>query len=152
MRGINHVKVAVPTEDAEQMALFRWAELQAGTYPELRLLFHIPNGGSRGKAEAGRFRAMGVKAGVPDLFLPVAHGSVHGLFIEMKRTKGGRVSKEQQQWMNQLWEQGYAAYVCCGWEQAARTIKIYLTTDWAEETRKFIDDFGKGSLHIGREG
>ena len=146
------VTTTYPTEDQEQMALINWARMQEKRYPELRLLFHIPNGGSRGKAEAGRFRAMGVKSGVPDLFLPVPHGSVHGLFIELTRTKGGRVSKDQQQWINQLWEQGYAAYVCCGWEQAARTIKIYLTTDWAEETRQFIDNFGKGILHIGREG
>ena len=120
------VTTTYPTEDAEQMALFRWAELQAGKYPELRLLFHIPNGGSRGKAEAGRFRAMGVKAGVPDLFLPVARGTWHGLFIEMKRRKGGRVSPEQEDWMQALVFQGYAAIVCHGMEEAAREIAHYL--------------------------
>lgn len=60
-----------PTEDVEQMCLFRWADAQSGKYPELSLMYHIPNGGKRGKAEAGRFRAMGVKSGVPDIFLPV---------------------------------------------------------------------------------
>jgi len=123
------VKVGVPTEDAEQMALFRWAELQAGKYPELRLLFHIPNGGSRGKAEAGRFRAMGVKAGVPDLFLPVARdGPIprHGLFIELKRTKRGRVSAEQAAWITELRARGYTAEVCYGWEEAAQEIMHYL--------------------------
>ena len=61
-----------PTEDTEQMCLFRWADAQSGKYPELSLMYHIPNGGKRGKAEAGRFRAMGVKSGVPDIFLPFA--------------------------------------------------------------------------------
>lgn len=51
-----------PTEDVEQMCLFRWADAQSGKYPELSLMYHIPNGGKRGKAEAGRFRAMGVKS------------------------------------------------------------------------------------------
>ena len=120
------VTTTYPTEDAEPMALFRWAELQAGKYPELRLLFHIPNGGSRGKAEAGRFRAMGVKAGVPDLFLPVARQGMHGLFIELKRQKGSRVSKEQQTWGTALYKQGYAAHVCYGWEDAMRVILRYL--------------------------
>ena len=123
---IRAVKVGVPTEDAEQMALFRWAELQAGKYPELRLLFHIPNGGSRGKAEAGRFRAMGVKAGVPDLCLPIAKAGYHGLYIEMKRTKGGRVSQEQTGWLDDLRERGYVAAVCKGWEDAARVIEWYI--------------------------
>lgn len=115
-----------PTEDAEQMALFRWAELQAGRWPELKMLFHIPNGGSRGKAEAGRFRAMGVKSGVPDLFLPVARGPYHGLFVEMKRTRGGRVSPEQREWIQELIMQGYAVVICHGWEDAAQVIGQYL--------------------------
>ncbi len=43
-------------EDSEQMTLFRWAVFQSGKYPELELLFHIPNGGKRGKPEAARFK------------------------------------------------------------------------------------------------
>lgn len=116
----------VPTEDEEQMTLIRWAALAAGQHPELRLLFHIPNGGSRGKAEAGRFRAMGVKSGVPDLFLPVARGPWHGLFIELKQTKGGRVSPEQAAWIRDLGAQGYCIGVCYGWEQARAEIEHYL--------------------------
>ncbi len=116
----------VPTEDEEQIALFGWAGLAAGAHPELRLLFHIPNGGSRGKAEAGRFRAMGVKSGVPDLFLPVARGPWHGLFVELKRTKGGRVSREQAAWIRELEAQGYCAVVAYGWEQARAEIEEYL--------------------------
>ena len=69
----------VPTESVEQQSLFRWAAYQSGKYPELKLLYHVPNGGSRNKAEAGRFKAEGVKAGVPDLCLPVPRGEFHGL-------------------------------------------------------------------------
>ena len=116
----------VPTEDEEQMALINWARMQERRCPALKLLFHIPNGGSRGKAEAGRFRAMGVKSGVPDLFLPVARGGYHGLFIELKRTKGGRVSQEQEFWLRALRVTGYAAEVCHGWEDAAQVIMEYL--------------------------
>ena len=118
--------LTIPSEDAEQMMLMSWVTLMSSSRPELRLLFHIPNGGSRHKAEAGRFRAMGVKAGVPDLCLPVPRGGKHGLFVETKRTKGGRVSAEQQAWITALQEQGYAASVCHGWEEAARVILRYL--------------------------
>ena len=44
----------VPLEEDEQIALFRWAAWQANSTPELRLLYHVPNGGSRHKAEAAR--------------------------------------------------------------------------------------------------
>lgn len=66
----------VPTESVEQISLFRWANYSRGRYPELALLHHIPNGGTRSKSEAGRFRAEGVKAGVPDICLPVARGDI----------------------------------------------------------------------------
>lgn len=54
MAGIKYT-MPPPTEDVEQMCLFRWADAQSGKYPELSLMYHIPNGGKRGKAEAGRF-------------------------------------------------------------------------------------------------
>lgn len=37
--------------------------------PEDAVWFHVPNGGARTKAEAGIFKAMGVKAGVPDVLI-----------------------------------------------------------------------------------
>lgn len=116
----------VPTEGEEQALLFSWAAMSLRKYPELGLLFHIPNGGKRGKAEAARFKAEGVKAGVPDLFLPVARGKYHGLFIELKRYNGGRVSKFQRSWLLGLELQGYRAEVAHGWKEAAEIIKNYL--------------------------
>lgn len=114
------------TESQEQQLLFEWAALSAGRWPELALMYHIPNGGSRSKSEAGRFRAEGVKAGVPDICLPVARGGYHGLYIELKRVKGGRVSTAQQGWIAALRDQGYCACVCKGWDDAAHIIKAYL--------------------------
>lgn len=116
----------VPSESYEQETLFKWMELQSKKRPELKLCFHIANGGSRGKVEAAHFKAEGVKAGVPDLFLPVARGPYHGLFIEMKRQKGGRVSDEQKAWISALTAQGYLAEVCHGWLEAAALIEDYL--------------------------
>ena len=110
-----------------ELTLFSWAAMQSGKYPELNLLYHVPNGGSRHKAEAGRLRAEGVKAGVPDLCLPVARGQYHGLYIELKRQRGGRTSDHQSEWLDALSAQGYKAALCYGWEQAAGTIIEYLT-------------------------
>ena len=115
-----------PTESEEQITLFEWARLQSGKYPELSLLFHVPNGGSRNKAEAGRLQAEGVKAGVPDLCLPVSRGGYHGLYIELKRLRGGKASDLQLAWMDKLMKQGYCVALCKGWEMAAQTIIDYL--------------------------
>ena len=119
-------KRLLPSEGEEQARLFSWCRMQLWQHPELELLFHIPNGGSRNKAEAGRFKAEGVKAGVPDLLLPVAKGGYHGLFIELKRLDGGRVSTEQKAWMDKLKGQGYRAAVCRGWEEASEELLGYL--------------------------
>lgn len=128
------VKDRVPTEEEEQQILFQWAQMRRGRNPELALMFHIPNGGSRGKAEAGRFKAEGVKSGVPDIFLPVARGGKHGLFIELKRLRGGTVSQNQREWITRLREQGYQAEVCHGWKEAAELIEKYIQGEEIEWT------------------
>lgn len=116
----------VPTEAQEQTTLFRWAALMEGRIPELRLLHAIPNGGSRNPVEARHLKEQGVKAGIPDIFLPCARGGYYGLYIEMKRRKGGRVSDEQRAMIEALRAQGYKAEVCRGWEEARDTICEYL--------------------------
>ena len=112
-------------EENEQIAVFEWAAVAAPLIPELSLLFHIPNGGKRTVSEAVRFKRAGVKAGVPDLFLPVPKGNYHGLWIEMK-AKGGRIRPEQREWIEALREQGFQAYVCFGAEEAINTLRRYL--------------------------
>ncbi len=116
----------VATESEEQQALIAWAEMQTGRYPELALLYHVPNGGHRHKATAARLRAEGVKSGVPDIVLPTARGGYHGLYVEMKRTRGGRLSLEQIAWLDALRAEGYMAIDCKGWEDARRVIAAYL--------------------------
>lgn len=68
----------------------------------------------------------GAKSGVPDLCLPVARGGNHGLYIELKRQRGGRIGEEQVRWINGLLKQGYAAAICKGWQEAADVIIDYL--------------------------
>ena len=121
---INGVRM-IPTEEEEQTAVFSWAELNLGRFPELRWLFHIPNGGKRSKREAARFRAAGVKAGVSDLFLPCPRGSYHGLWIEMKALDG-RPSAEQKVFIGDMKAAGYAALICYGAEEAEAVISRYL--------------------------
>ena len=89
-------KKAIPTEHIEQALLFKWAMFSSGKYPELENMFAIPNGG------------------------------YYGLFVEMKRTSGGRVSESQQKFLKTLNDNGYLAVVCKGFEQAQEAILKYL--------------------------
>ena len=56
------------------------------------LWYHPPNGGGRSRAEAGIFKAMGTKAGVPDLAFILPEGQA--AFIELK-AEGRRLSQAQ---------------------------------------------------------
>lgn len=112
-------------EHREQVALIRWADFARARWPELALLHAIPNGGQRHKAVAARMKAEGVRAGVPDLCLPVPRGRWHGLYIEMK-TRRGRASPDQRWWLRALGKAGYRAEVCRGWDAARQVIEEYM--------------------------
>ncbi len=127
---INGIRM-IPTEDEEQIWLFSWAKINSGKWPELELMHHIPNGGMRSKSEAARFKAMGVKRGVSDVFLPVSKGGYHGLYIELK-AKDGRLEKEQKEWIAAVREQGYYAAVCYGGFEAANLVEAYMNGEVAK--------------------
>ena len=124
---MNHVIMGpIPTEADEQEALFDGRDRVIGRYPELVWMYAIPNGGSRHPAEAQHLKRQGVKAGIPDIHIPCMRGGYGGLYIEMKRRKGGRVSIEQKKAIIALREQGYRVEVCEGWEKAREVIKEYM--------------------------
>lgn len=121
--------IPAPTESAEQITVFQWAAYAEGTHPELRLLYHIGNERKCSPQQGARFKAEGVRKGVPDIVLPVARGGYHGCYIELKRSRGGRLSPEQGEWLDALTAQGYYAVRCNGAEAAIETIRRYLAMD-----------------------
>lgn len=98
----------LPTEAEEQERVLQVLRRQGVIY------FAVPNGGRRGVREAVAFKRQGVKAGIPDLILPGADARWRCLAIEMKRTKGGRVSPEQESWHGILRACGWKILVCEG--------------------------------------
>lgn len=123
-------------ESVEQECLMRWVQFVSGKYPELEMLYHIPNGGTRNKREAEHLRRQGVKAGVPDLCLPVPRGDFHGLYIELK-AKDNTPTEKQKEWLAKLDQQGYKTAVCWGWETAAAVIEEYLRKATVNERGKY---------------
>lgn len=120
----------VPSEASEQTALLQWTAMAQQHYPALRWLLAIPNGlAASSPGAARRMKEQGMKAGVPDLFLPAPVPPYAGLWIEMKNRNGGRVSDAQRIWHTYLREAGYQVEVCRGWEEARRALLAYLRQD-----------------------
>ena len=80
--------VRIDNEAGAQETLFNWAQYQYARYPELELLYHIPNGGKRDARTAANLKRQGVKAGVPDLHLPVALGGPNGCADQLTNWDG----------------------------------------------------------------
>lgn len=117
--------IRIDTESGAQEMLFTWAMWQQEGRPELKLLYHVPNGGKRDAKTGRALKRQGVKAGVPDLCLPVARGGYHSLYIELKVGKN-TTSQKQKEWIAALRQQGNYVSVCYGWEEAKETIENYL--------------------------
>ena len=105
-----------------------WADGQLARHPELQMLYAIPNGGARNAVTGALLKAEGVKPGVPDLCLPVARGQYHGLYIEMKSSKG-KPTEDQLKWLAALKAQGYATAVRNKTALTADLILRYLDGD-----------------------
>lgn len=110
-----------------QSAVVAWATAEAisGRWPELHLLFAVPNGGRRSARAGADLKREGLKPGVPDLCLPIARGGYFGLWIEMKTPKG-RVSAEQAEWHANLVAQNHRVFVARSAQDAVNVIADYL--------------------------
>lgn len=112
-------EILYPSEHLEQVVFVSWFRQ---SFPDVKI-FAIPNGGGRSKAEAGRLKAEGVTAGVPDLFIPAWR-----VWVEMKRQKKGVLSKDQKTMIEYLNGHGYTTLICRGCEAAIEAI-----TKWRNE-------------------
>lgn len=115
------------SESQHQQSFVAWWSVVHRTFglPEAAL-FAIPNGGARSMATGARLRKEGVRAGIPDMLLAVPAGQAHGLFLEMKRCRGGRVSKAQKATMGVFESLGYQVAVCYGCRDAIAAVEKYL--------------------------
>lgn len=110
-----------PTEQAEQRVLAEYLDLRGFAW------CWVPNGGNLSKAARGVAKAIGLKAGVPDILIfqsiPFAPSGYVGLAIELKRQKGkpSDWKPHQKVWAGKLQDCGWATAV--GWG-ATESIKI----------------------------
>jgi len=108
-------------ESEEQKTVIEWCRWNK--YPFDRI-YAIENERKANPQQSSRRKAMGVRSGVSDLFLPIARQGHHGLYIEMK-SKKGTVSKSQEQFIKEVLSEGYIACVCYSADDAIRVLQDY---------------------------
>lgn len=113
------------SEHDHQARVVAECEQRIAEWPELSLLFAIPNAAMRGPQERAKLLAEGLRAGVPDMCLPVVRAGRPGLYIEMK-LPGNDPTEHQRKWHVALRAQGYMMEVCYDWRTALSVILSYL--------------------------
>lgn len=112
-------------EHDEQVTLFKGVELMKQKYPELRLMYAIPNAARRSPRQGAWMKAEGLRAGVPDIHLPVGRNGFSGLWLEMKIGKN-RLTPAQAEYIGLLREEGHLVEVCYSWSEAMFVVETYL--------------------------
>lgn len=125
----------IPLEHEEQTAFVQYLEL---AYPSVKF-FAVPNGGlrpfkvndrgQRYSQVAKKLKAMGVRPGVPDLMVIEPRAGYHGVFIEFKRIKGGRLDSDQILWKEFIIGKGYYYFVAEGADMARTLFDKYMNDD-----------------------
>lgn len=130
--NVKQKKIELPkiSEFQHQCKVIEWCKYNLGKYPMLKWIYAIPNEGKHKVQYRIKQKRMGLNPGVPDLCLPYPIARVntytwHGLFIEMK-TKGGRVSSDQKEWIAYLKSVNYQVDVAWSAYDAIAVIKEYL--------------------------
>lgn len=107
-----------PLEEEEQVTLAQFLDLMFWEQ-----WFHVPMGGLRNKAEGGKLKAQGAKAGIPDNWIVRPVKGAPGVVVELKRVKGGVVSEDQKKWLKTLAGFGWICRVCAGADEAIKFVR-----------------------------
>jgi hypothetical protein len=126
-----------PTEAEDHKALIRWVRYMELQIPDLRFFIHYPASGfaigAREKKARSRaviiqrqiLKQLGVCGDVADFFWPVRRGPYPGLWMELKRRRGGKLRDGQRRWLEAMQAQGYAVAVARGLEAAKKIVLSY---------------------------
>jgi len=117
------------TEHAHQRAYFAAlrSELPDIEPARLDLIYAIPNGGQRSASTAAKLKAEGVKAGTPDVCVPIPSCGYGALYIEFKKPNVGKLSADQIAKIERLLHVGNLCAVVEDWQAAITVTRAYLT-------------------------
>jgi hypothetical protein len=129
----NDVVRGQQSEEEIHRNVIEWAGAQQGARPDLRLLFHPPNGGKMPQGAAGKMVGLGMRQGVPDLLLPARRQGTTGLALELKSPKG-RLRPTQAWWLGRFEAEGWAIGVAWTFSEARTILEDYLDGEYGGQT------------------
>lgn len=113
-------------EQNEQIHYVNWLRSQ---HPKIKTIISpiVKYGGTpKQRAIQGHLqKLMGYETGTLDIFLPIARGCYHGLFIEFKFGKN-TLTDEQKEMIVFLTEEGYLTATCYTCDKAVKVTEAYL--------------------------
>jgi hypothetical protein len=124
-RNKYNAKPEFESEHALQVAIIAECDRRALHNPAWSNIFAIPNGGHRHPAVAGKLKAEGVRAGIPDLFCALPKHGYAGLFLELKHG-GNKTTELQREWIVRLQDAGYFVAVCWDFDTAIQRLIWYV--------------------------
>lgn len=110
-----------PTESQMQVAVIAWCRLQRNG---LEQAIHIPNEGKRSPRRGAQLKREGMKPGVLDIFIPLAKGGWHGMWLELK-SHGKKPTADQSRFLTGMIAQGYLAAWTDSQDVALRMLADY---------------------------
>lgn len=110
----------IPLEIQEAFTFVHWLKLNKIPH------YHIYAGGKVSIQEGAKLKRLGCGTGYPDFCVPLMRKGYGGLYIELKRIKGGVVSPEQKEKINELNGNGYLAVVAKGFDEAKEIVEKYV--------------------------
>ena len=124
-------------EDKEQEAVIEWCSWHQTSdgHNIADHLIAIPNEGKRSGRTGKAMKRRGLTPGASDLFLAIPRGTMHGMWIEMKKQRQhfrGRAeadsafTKDQRDFQALMRAKKYECACCYGAEEAIHRIKTYL--------------------------
>ena len=111
-------------ESRIQQSCVKWFRYQYSNIA--RLLFAVPNGGSRNRIEASIMKGEGVTAGVSDMILLVPTESYSSLCIELKAGKNNQTDL-QKSWQELAEKHGNKYVIVRSFDEFREIIQGYLS-------------------------
>jgi hypothetical protein len=119
LRGL--LATGCTSESDIHQSVIKWACLHKNLRNKI---LHFPNEGKRTPRYGKYLKSLGMRAGVSDIFIPIARHQFHGAWIELKSEKG-RLSLAQKEFLEEMKEEGYFAATCYSFDEAINTISWY---------------------------
>lgn len=91
-------------------------------------ILHFPSEGKRSISFGARLKSLGMRKGVADLLIAMPRHGYHGAWIELK-ADGGKLSKEQQAFLDDMKGMGYFTQATFGLDAALEIIQWYCLED-----------------------